>query len=94
MATLTINLPAEVVALLEHPDHSPEHTARELIVLELFQRNLLSREQTASLLNVEPKNLPTTQPTSKTLEDMLANITPENRHEEIDSGPAQGKEYW
>lgn len=91
MATLTIDLPAEVVTLLEHMNHTPEHTARELIVLELYHRALLSREQTAQLLNMPIDNLDTP---SETLEAMLANITPENRHEEVDTEPAQGKEYW
>lgn len=29
-----------------------------------------------------------------TLESLLAGITPENLHEEIDFGPPQGKEVW
>jgi antitoxin MazE len=29
-----------------------------------------------------------------TLEELVAQITPENRHEEIDWGPAVGKEIW
>ena len=28
------------------------------------------------------------------LDEMLARITPENRHPEWDTGPAQGKEKW
>jgi antitoxin component of MazEF toxin-antitoxin module len=91
MATLTIDLPAEVVTLLETINHTPEHTARELIVLELYHRALLSREHTAQLLNISVDDLETP---SDVLETMLANITPENRHDEIDTEPAQGKEYW
>lgn len=29
-----------------------------------------------------------------TLEELVAGITPENRHQEIDWGPAQGTEFW
>jgi antitoxin MazE len=29
-----------------------------------------------------------------TLEDLLALITEENRHDEVDTGPAQGGEQW
>ncbi len=29
-----------------------------------------------------------------TLEELVAGITPENRHEEIDFGPPVGKEIW
>ena len=29
-----------------------------------------------------------------TLEELVAQITPENRHGEIDTGPAVGKEIW
>lgn len=29
-----------------------------------------------------------------TLEDLVAQITPENRHEEWDTGPALGREAW
>ncbi len=29
-----------------------------------------------------------------TLEDLVANITDENRHGEIDSGPPVGNEFW
>ena len=29
-----------------------------------------------------------------TLEELVAQITPENRHGEIDTGPAVGKEVW
>ena len=29
-----------------------------------------------------------------TLEQMLAQVTPENLHAEIDTGPAQGNEIW
>ena len=29
-----------------------------------------------------------------TLDDLLEQVTPENRHEETDFGPAQGKEVW
>lgn len=28
------------------------------------------------------------------LEDLVAKITPENVHEEVDWGPARGKEFW
>jgi antitoxin MazE len=28
------------------------------------------------------------------LESLIAGITPENRHEETDWGPARGKEFW
>lgn len=80
MATLTIDLPAEVVTRLEHINHDPEHTARELIVLELYQRSLLSREYAASLLNISSDTLKTN---TELLQTMLARITPENRHEEI-----------
>ena len=34
------------------------------------------------------------RPEPVTLEWLLAGITPENRHEEIDFGPPQGKEVW
>ena len=29
-----------------------------------------------------------------TLEELVEGITPENRHDEIDAGPAVGKEFW
>jgi antitoxin MazE len=29
-----------------------------------------------------------------TLDELIAGITPENRHEPIDWGPAVGKEFW
>ncbi len=29
-----------------------------------------------------------------TLEQLVAGITPENRHQEMDWGPAQGAEFW
>ncbi len=29
-----------------------------------------------------------------TIEELVARITPENRHEETDWGPPQGKEFW
>jgi antitoxin MazE len=28
------------------------------------------------------------------LEELVAQVTPENRHEEIDFGPAEGNEAW
>lgn len=35
------------------------------------------------------------EPTPRfTLEDLLAGVTPENIHEETDTGPAVGKEVW
>lgn len=34
------------------------------------------------------------RPKRMSLEDLLAGITPENLHEEIDFGPPQGKEVW
>lgn len=33
-------------------------------------------------------------PQEPTLEWLVAGITPENRHEEIDWGPPVGKEFW
>lgn len=33
-------------------------------------------------------------PPKFTLEELLAGVTPENRHGEIDFGKAQGKEVW
>lgn len=33
-------------------------------------------------------------PTGPTLDDLLNQVTPENRHDETDFGPARGKEEW
>ena len=33
-------------------------------------------------------------PSRPTLEELLAEVTEENRHAEIDTGPAVGKEVW
>ena len=32
--------------------------------------------------------------TEETLDEMIARITPENRHDPLDWGPAVGKEFW
>ena len=37
--------------------------------------------------------VPVTEP-RYTLEELVAQITPENRHEEVDWGPPVGKEVW
>lgn len=34
------------------------------------------------------------QPPKWSLEDLVAGITPENRHSEVDFGPAVGREEW
>lgn len=39
----------------------------------------------------EPKQAP---PTEYSFDELLAQITPENIHEEIDFGPPVGKEFW
>ena len=34
------------------------------------------------------------RPPAWTLKDLLAGVTPENLHREVESGPARGKEAW
>ncbi len=46
-----------------------------------------------SLLDGKIVIFPVEEP-QPTLEELLAEVTEENRHSEIDSGPAVGKEVW
>ena len=44
---------------------------------------------------VRPMQLvPTGRPQPADLDELLSQITPENRHEEVDFGPAVGEEIW
>lgn len=56
----------------------------------------LSTESPVELTLVEGKLViePVIEIEVPTLEELLAQVTPENRHEEIDWGPAVGKEVW
>jgi antitoxin MazE len=55
----------------------------------------LSRNMTVELHLVEGKIvLERSGPPEETLEDLLGRVTPENRHAEVKTGPARGKEVW
>ena len=52
MSTVTVNLEEELVALLHQLNQSVEQAARELIVLELYRRGLISSGKGAQLLGM------------------------------------------
>jgi antitoxin MazE len=57
--------------------------------IHLEQGTLVEMSLRDGRLIVEPLH-----PSSVTLEDLLKNVTPENLHDEIDTGPAGGREVW
>ena len=52
MATVQLDLDEELVALLRQQQESPAVVARELIVLELYRRGVISRGKSAEFLGV------------------------------------------
>ena len=52
MSTVTVNLEEELVALLHQLNQPVEQAARELIVLELYRRGLISSGKGAQLLGM------------------------------------------
>lgn len=64
----------------------PKHIAR---ALSFKAGTAVSIKQERRRIVIVPKN-----EHEPTLEELVAQITPENRHEEIDWGPPVGKEVW
>ncbi len=54
----------------------------------------LSEGMEVSITSVDGKLVLTPQSSSPTLEELLAEVTPENLHEEIDLGEPVGQEVW
>jgi len=52
MATVTMELDEELVALLQGPERPAEAAARELIVLELYRQGTVSSGKAAELLGM------------------------------------------
>ena len=52
MAAVTIELPDDLVALLHQFNQPLQHSVRELIVLELYRRGVVSSGKTAQLLGI------------------------------------------
>lgn len=52
MTTVTVQLEADVAALLQSSNQPIERTARELIVLELYRRGTVSSGKAAQLLDM------------------------------------------
>lgn len=57
-----------------------------------FHRAPIGQPSSSSII-ANPSGLPPESPDER-LARMLASITPENRHEEIDFGPRRGLEEW
>ena len=57
--------------------------------IHLEQGTLVEMSLRDGRLVVEPVH-----PSPVTLEDLLKDVTPENLHNEIDTGPAVGREVW
>ena len=57
--------------------------------VQITQGSLVEIKVINDVLHVKPL-----VPQAYTLEGLLEGITEENRHEEIDTGDAQGKEVW
>lgn len=64
----------------------PQHIARELHIFEGTEVELSILDGS---LVINPK-----KPKKYTLDELVAQITPLNRHAEIDTGEAIGKEIW
>lgn len=64
----------------------PKSVAVEIRLAQGTQVEILPHE---GRLIVEPLH-----PSSKTLEDLIGDVTPENFHAEFDTGPAVGREMW
>ncbi len=52
MTTITLALEDEVAALLQERHQTVEHSARELIILELYRRRVISSGKAAQLLDM------------------------------------------
>lgn len=57
--------------------------------IHLKQGTLVEMSLRDGTLVVEPLH-----PSSMTLDDLLKDVTPENLHNEVDTGPAVGREVW
>lgn len=52
MSTVTLELDADLVAILREQDQPLERAARDLMVMELYRRHAISRGKAASLLGM------------------------------------------
>jgi len=64
----------------------PKHVADELHIDQNTEVALAVEE---GELRIKPKDVP-----HYSLDDLLARVTAENTHNEVDTGPAQGNEVW